>query len=138
MPLEFEHNYITEIIRKKVECGDYGCLYENGEISPVYFERKSISDLFSTLSANYKRFKKEILRAKENKVILFILIEGTLSKILKGVGTSQRSGDEIVQQLFTLLLRYKLPFVCCKDREEMQRWIIEFYFAYGREFIDKQ
>ena len=136
--LEFNHPYISEVIRRKCEVGDYNCQYENGEISPIYFERKSIPDLFSTLSSGYKRFKKEILRAKEKKIILVIIIEGTLSKVLQGIDESQRSGEEICQQLFTLLIRYHLPFVYCKDRIEMSRWITEFYLAYGREKIDKK
>jgi len=138
IPLEFNHCYISEVIHRKLEVGDYGCQYENEEIPPIFFERKSCSDLFGTLSAGYKRFKKEILRAKENKAILVIIIEGTLTKILKGIDESQRSGDEVTQQLFTLLIRYKLPFIFCKDREEMARWITEFYLAYGREYIDKK
>jgi ERCC4-type nuclease len=101
----------------------------------VCFERKSIQDLFGTLSAGYKRFKKEIIRAKEAKILLVIIIEGSLSKIIKGVDECQRSGEDVCQQLFTLLVRYQLPFICCKDREEMSRWIVEFYLAYGRERI---
>lgn len=137
-PLEFNHAYISETIKRKCEVGDYGCQLEDGHETPIYFERKSIEDLFGTLSAGYKRFKKEILRAKENRYLLILILEGTLSKVIKGVDNSQRSGDEVCQQLFTLLTRYHLPFVCCKDREEMQRWIIEFYLAYGREYVNKK
>jgi ERCC4-type nuclease len=136
LPLDFEHPYITEVIRRKCEVGDYCCEYEDKTIPPIYFERKSVADLFGTLSTGYKRFKKEIQRAKENKITLIIIIEGTLSKVIKGIEESQRSGDEVCQQLFTLLLRYRLPFICCKDREEMSRWITEFYLAYGREYLE--
>jgi ERCC4-type nuclease len=121
-----------------LEVGDYGCILKDEYEIPVYFERKSISDLFSTLSSGYTRFKKEIIRAKENKLLLVIIIEGSLSKIIKGIDECQRSGDEICQQLFTLLIRYQIPFVCCKDREEMARWITEFYLAYGREYINSK
>lgn len=138
LKLEFNHHYISEIIRRKCEVGDYGCQLEDGYIIPVYFERKSLPDLFSTLSQGYKRFKREIIRAKESNVALVIIIEGTLSKIIKGVDTCQRSGDEILQQLFTILLRYKVPFICCKDRDEMSRFITEFYLAYGREYIESK
>jgi ERCC4-type nuclease len=85
LPLEFQHHYITEVINTKLEVGDYGCQLENGYRIPICFERKSISDLFGTLSAGYKRFKKEILRAKEAKVVLVIIIEGTLLKSSKGL-----------------------------------------------------
>ncbi len=137
-PLKFNHPYITEIISRKCEVGDYGCSYKNGHEAPIYFERKSVSDLFSTLSTGYKRFKKEIIRAKESKVILAVIVEGTLSKVLKGIDECERSGAEIVQQTFTLLVRYHLPFIYCKDRDEMSRFIQEFYLAYGREYINQK
>lgn len=137
-PLEFTHAYISQTIKRKCEVGDYGCQLEDGYEIPIYFERKSIGDLFGTLSAGYKRFKKEILHAKGSNLLLVLIIEGTLSKVSKGIESSQRCGDEVVQQLFTLLIRYKLPFICCKDREEMTRYITEFYLAYGREYIDRK
>jgi len=133
--LEFSHPFISEIKRQKLNCGDYCAQYTDGHQPSICFERKSVEDLFGTLSSGYKRFKKEIIRAKENKIILVIIIEGTLSKIIKGIDNSQRCGDEVAQQLFTLLVRYQIPFVCCKDREEMTRYITEFYLAYGREHI---
>jgi len=135
--LEFNHHYITQVIRRKCEVGDYGCQLEDGHEAPIYFERKSISDLFSTLSQNYKRFKKEIIRAKKGKQILVIIIEGSLTRIIKGVDESQRSGDEILQQLFTIMFRHKVPFVCCNNREESSRYIIETFLAYGRDYIDR-
>jgi len=133
--LEFSHPYITEVVRQKLIVGDYCAEYKDGTRCPFIFERKGLEDLFGTLGKGYKRFKKEIIKAKEKKFILIIIIEGTLSKILQGIDKCQRSGDEICQQLFTLFIKYHLPFVCCKDRNEMTRWIIEFYLAYGRECI---
>jgi ERCC4-type nuclease len=138
LPLDFQHHYITEVIRRKLEVGDYGCQLEDGHETPIYFERKSVSDLFGTLSSGYKRFKKEILRAKENKLLLIIIIECSLTRIIKGIDESQRTGDEVVQQLFTIMCRYQVPFICCKDRFEMSRYITEFYLAYGREYIDRK
>jgi ERCC4-type nuclease len=137
-PLEFEHPYITEVIRQKLIVGDYCAEYTDGHKPSIIFERKSLEDLFGTLSQGYKRFKKEIIKAKENKILLIIIIETSLTRISKGINESQRSGEEITQQLFTLLIRYRLPFVCCKDRVEMTRYIIEFYLAYGREYINNK
>lgn len=135
MEISFSHPYITEIIHKKLNVGDYGCIFEDGYEPPIYFEKKSLTDLWGTLGKQYSRFKKEILRAKEAKVLLIIIIEGTLTKVLKGIERSQRSGDEVCQQLFTLLIRHRVPFVCCSTREEMARWIEEFYLAVGREHL---
>ena len=137
LALEFNHPYITEIIRQKLEVGDYNAEYSDGHRPPICFERKNINDLFQTLSSGYSRFKKEILRAKESKVLLIIIIEGSLSRIIKGIDESQRSGDEILQQLFTIMFRYQVPFVCCNNREESSRFITETFLAYGRERIDR-
>lgn len=138
LPLEFNHPYINEIVRIKLEVGDYGAEFSDGHKPNVFFECKSISDLFLSLSGNYDRFKKEIIRAKEHKLLLIIIIEGTLTKVIKGIDESQRSGDEITQQLFTLFIRYQIPFVCCQSRQEMSRYITEFYLAIGREYIRKK
>ncbi len=138
LPLEFSHYYIKEIVRTKLEVGDYGAEFNDRHIPNVFFERKSIPDLFCSLSSNYSRFKKEIIRAKEHNLLLIIIIEGTLTKVIKGINESQRSGEDIAQQLFTLVIRYQIPFVCCSSREEMSRYITEFYLAIGREYIRKK
>jgi len=133
--LDFEHPYITSLEHTTLSVGDYGCRYNDNHIPPVFFERKSIPDLFGTLSKGYSRFKREILRSKEQKVLLVIIIEGSLTKILKGYERSQRSGDEIVKQLFTLMVKHHIPFICCSSRDEMSRFITETYLAIGRERI---
>ena len=49
-PLEFDHDYVEFISKEKLSIGDYGCRYKCGTVAPVFFERKSISDLFDTRS----------------------------------------------------------------------------------------
>lgn len=135
-PLEFNHEYITQIIRKKLDVGDYMAVTEDGYLFPFSFERKSIGDVFGTLSQGYKRFKKEIERAKTSKIFLIIIIEGTLTDVLKGYERCYRTGDEVCQQLFTIMVRHLVPFVCCKNRFEASRFITEFFLALGREHIN--
>ncbi len=136
--MEFSHSYITEIKREKLDVGDYGVEFNDGYIPPVFFERKSLEDLVGSLSKGYKRFRKEILRAKESNVLLVILIEGSITKVLKGIEQSQRPGDEILQQLFTITVRHRVPFFCFNNREEMTRFITEAYLAIGRDRLIKK
>ena len=138
-PLDFSHEYITEVKIEKLLCGDYGCEYKDNSRCPIYFERKgSMSDLFNTMGQGYPRFKKEIIRAKENNIRLILIIEGSLTKVLTGCERSYLDGFSIVRKLFTLWLRYGLYPVFCRNEEEMVKYITEFYLAYGREFIDKK
>jgi len=134
-PLNFSHPYITKVEIRGLKVGDYMVEFNDGYIPPISIERKSLNDLVGSLSKGYKRFKKEIIRAKENNIQLIILIESSMTKVLKGIEESYRSGDEIIQQLFTISVRHKVPFYCFNNREEASRWIIEKFLAIGREYI---
>lgn len=131
-PLLLEHPFITSIEKIALPVGDYGCRMENGYIVPVIFERKSIGDLFGTLSKGYERFKREIQKAKDLDLTLILIIEGTLTKVSKGFEHSKRDADGLIKQIFMLFVRYNLTPIFAKDRDEMARYIIEFYTAVGR------
>lgn len=137
LPLDFNHEFITGIKVQKLEVGDYCCLYTDGTIPNIIFERKSIGDLFGTMGNGYDRFKREIIRAKELNIKLIIIIEASLSKVLKGYEPSQLKGISIVKKLFTLWVRYDLTPVFVKDREEASKFITEYYLALGRNTFRK-
>ena len=99
-------------------------------------ERKSIGDLYGTLSQGYDRFKREILKAAENKITLVIIIEGSLRRVLAGYRNSQRTPISIVYQLFTLKVRYKIDSVFCNNRDEMSQYITHYFLAMEREHED--
>lgn len=128
----FSHPYITEIIRTKLDVGDYCCQFEDGYIAPICFERKSIPDLFSTLTQGRERFKKEIDRAKAKDIKLILIVEGSFTKVMNGIPQSMMDGLTIIRQMMTLWIKYGLMPVFCKDREEMSRFILEYYFSIGR------
>ncbi len=117
--------------------GDYSAMFSGEYICPIVFDRKSINDLFGTLSGGYERFKKCIIKAKELDVRLIIIVEVSLSKVLKGCSRSLRSPISIVYQLFTLRARHNVETVFCKDREEMEEYIAHFYLAQEREYLDR-
>lgn len=131
-PLCFVHEYVTEVVTTKLNVGDYGAEFSDGVQPKVFFERKSIGDLFGTLGAGYPRFRKELERARDSGSLLFIVIEGSLSDVLKGYSHSTISGITILRKLWTLYWKYGVQFICCKDREEMSKYILECYFSIGR------
>ena len=135
-PLEFNHELITETIRMPLPVGDYSCEFENGYQVPVVFERKTIGDLFSTLSQGYERFKRELGRAKDLDLKVILIIDGSFSKVLKGYKHSQRNPLSIVRQVFMLWIKYDLYPVFCKNTDEMSLYIIEFYAAIGRKSLE--
>lgn len=132
--LNFKHKSITEVIVKGLNVGDYAALFSADFQPPIVFERKSINDLYGTLSQGYERFKKEIERAKEKNIQIIIIVEGNLSRVLQGCGYSQRTPESIVYQIFTIWVRYGIQTIFCKDSEEMAEYISQFYIAHYKEY----
>jgi ERCC4-type nuclease len=125
------------VIVQKLNVGDYGCRFEDGYEVPVYFERKSLTDLFGTLGDGYARFKKEIIRAKESEKRLIVIVEKCLLSVDRGCERSFRSGNAILTQLFTLRARYGLETVFCTNRVECAEYIVHYYSAIGREYVNR-
>lgn len=134
--LVFNHKQIKSVERFCLSVGDYACIVDGCQL-PIHFERKSIPDLYGTLSAGYERFKKEIFRAKSENIQLIIIIEGTLTKVLKGARYSMRTPESLVYQLFTISTRYNIPIVFCKDPEEVAEYITQFFISHKNEYLDK-
>jgi len=135
-PLIFSHPYIEGVKIEKLIVGDYHVEYKDKFRPNIIFERKSQNDAVQTLTQNYRRYRKEILRAIENKILLVMIIECSLTKFIKGIPESQRSGEEMLSQLFTISLKYKIPFVFCNTRQEAIRFITEVYLAIGRKRLE--
>ena len=120
---------VEKVVKATLPYGDYACKYKKKRI-PVVFERKSIGDLFGTLGKGIVRFKKEINRAAKDDVLLVVIVEVDLIKIKKGFKRSKMKGIIVIRTLFTLLVKYRVPFITCKNREEMELYISEFYSSY--------
>ena len=131
----FSHENILGVKVEALTCGDYTCEFIDGTRSCYYFERKSLADTFGTLGKGYVRFRKELLRAKENNIKLILIIEGSVSDILQGYQYSILEGISILRKLFTLWLKYDLCPVFVNNRTEMQIYIIEFYLALSRKHL---
>jgi len=134
-PLDFSsYSCVEEVAKATLPFGDYACKHNNQKI-PFVFERKSLGDLFSTLGKGHDRFRRELNRATEENVTIIIIIEANLTKILKGHKHSKMQGISIIRILLTLMLKYKIPFVACSGRKEMELFIVEFYTSYIKNIM---
>ena len=138
-PLKFkEDGMLEKVVRAKLDHCDYACQYTNGDYAPFFFERKSIGDLYGTMTQGYHRFKDEIKRCKADGHIMILAIEGTYTDVLAGFEHSRFSGASMAKKLMTLLLRYQVYPVFFSSRVEMAAYIRELFEAWGREVIVKQ
>jgi ERCC4-type nuclease len=87
-PLSFYHPQVKVAVRK-VECGDYGFRFADGTLSCVEFERKSVGDLYGSLTSGHDRFHRKISRAQDKGIRLVLLVENSMSKVQEGYWKSR-------------------------------------------------
>lgn len=123
-PLEFDKSAVL-----KLAYGDY--VAKNSE-GLVFVERKSISDLWTTLSNGFERFKREIERAKQDGVYITVVVEYPIYKAITynhQKRFSKSSAEFIFSRIRSLHQDYKnVQFVFSGDRRKSKR-LIEFIFS---------
>lgn len=145
LPLPFKASPpITAVVVDGLPFADYWGEWEPGSEKagyscemPVCFERKSIQDLFGTLTAGYERFKREVEKARKNNFKIVLIVEGSLSEVLAGTKYSKVEGKSILKTMFTLWAKYDVFPVFTNNRGEMTRFITETFDAIGRNYEPK-
>lgn len=137
-PLSFNKDRF-DVITEGVPYADYWCEVPNTEGSftqiPICFERKGLGDLFGTMGNGYDRFKREMERCKEAKFHMILVVEGTLSEVLRGYKHSSIEGKSLLKKLAMLRIRYDLEVLFFDGRAEMARWIEEVFDAVYRNYL---
>lgn len=124
----------TELICLPV--GDYGAQFQEGHMHNVIFERKSIGDLFGTLTFGYERFRRQIQKAATMQISMIIAIEGSKEKVLKGYSHSQRDPESILVQLETIRRKYGIEHIFFPSRISMANYIVDYYLVEYEKFKD--
>ena len=140
-PISFEKiTCVSKVIVRKLDFGDYAAIYEPPNITPymsnLYLERKSLNDLFGTLTSGMERFKKEINRSKKVGADMIIAVEGTDKDVWNGIKHSRVKGATILKTLDTLWLKYHVPTIFCATRTLMASRMVnlwETYYRYGKQ-----
>lgn len=104
-------------IRYKLLCGDYSTMLLRESFC---IERKSLADLYGTLTKGHVRFRNELIRAQANGITLIIVVEGTLKQFInkQWPGGSRRltSGEALGKIVNTVQNRYGVPVRWCGSR----------------------
>lgn len=97
--------------------GDYSTIDLDGVL---HIERKSGQDLYGTLTKGNVRFRKELIRAKENGIAIIVVVEQSFQDFLdkKFPHGDQRlfPATGFMKMIPTFESKYGLRFVWCKHR----------------------
>lgn len=134
-PIKFPRiDPIVAIERCKLDAGDYQALFPDGSMSSVVFERKSIADLWGTMTKGHNRFMAEHDRAVRADLDLVLIVEAPFSRILAGFERSRYPGEVMMKKLGTLHHKYELRLVFCQSREDMSNYMA---WAFVSEYLHK-
>jgi ERCC4-type nuclease len=119
----------------KLETGDYSL---KGYEHLVMIERKTIADLWGTLTANRERFMKEMDRALAFP-IRYLIIEGTVKDVDSGFRYSKVTPEYIHSTLISLQVKYGLHVIFVDKRSDITqafvRRLLAKLFKYCEEGI---
>lgn len=90
-------------------------------------ERKSPVDLYGTVLAGHKRFRRALLRAREKGIQVVVAVECTERNFFNGKyegAEYQPYPRKVIKKIIaTMKTRYCLEFVWCKNRKAMAEFI---------------
>jgi len=86
------------------------------------------------MTSGYERFRQELVTANEYHLQLMLGVEGTLTDVAEGIPYSDFSGDSCLRKLMTLQVKYGVQPVFCQNRQELTRYIWEFFSAVERNW----
>lgn len=108
-------------IRKCLIVGDYTTVKLEGKF---HIERKSLSDLYGTLTKGNSRFKYELFRAAYHSIIIEVYVEGTFDDFINKrfpKGNERKfTKDGLERLVATFERKYHLKFHWHKSRKMCQ------------------
>lgn len=105
---------------RKLDTGDYSV---EGYEDLIMIERKSIPDLWNSLIQGRERFMREMDRAKEIPA-RYLVIEGTMKDVQKGIRYSRVNGDTMLANLISLEQKYGIHVIFTDKRKDVaQRYV---------------
>jgi ERCC4-type nuclease len=115
----------NKIIKRKLLVGDYSTeLLEHS----FCIERKSGADLYGSILQNHVRFRKELVRAKVNKIKLVIYVECCKKdfELKKFPGGERRKcpGETLIKIITTISQRHNVEVVWCANRQALVKKVL--------------
>lgn len=113
------------IIHKKLDEGDYNI---EPLIPYIVIDRKSVGDLFGTLTNGHERFKREIYRTQLASKQMYVLIECRAEEFfgskVKELNYRKFNARKFAGMMNTMQEKYRLHWIWCDGREDMEKKIL--------------
>ena len=109
--------YPVEVGVAALEAGDYSVA---GFERRVAVERKALGDLVGCLSGERERFEKELARLRGYDCAA-VVVEASSDDLRRGLYRSKLDAGAAWQSVLAFSMRYRIPFIWCRDRADAER-----------------
>ena len=98
-------------------------------LNSFHIERKSLQDLYGTITSGNQRFKAELFRAAWERIQLEVYVEGSrldfINKNFPKGSDRKFSTDGLDRLIKTFEKKYHLTFYWCKNRQHAKKLVME-------------
>jgi len=113
---------LDDVKVSKLDTGDYSI---KGMEDVLMVERKaSVDELFMSLGVQWKRFEREMERAKPYKY-KYLVIEATMREVYRGSRYSKMTGRFIMARLLQLQLKYGVNVIFAGSGMHLPSFIVQ-------------
>ena len=117
-----------KVLKQKLDEGDYTTTDLLGK---AHIERKSGNDLYGSIIQGHERFRKEIQRAIDKKIVFAIFVECTkadfLNKRFKGGFRLKTKPGTLAKIINTINEKYSVEFYWCDGRDELRKKALQWF-----------
>ena len=117
LPYDLEDSIVGTL-----QTGDYSIL---GYTDICAIERKSLADLFGSVTQGRERFEREVERLSQLRFAA-VVIEASMGDILRGCPNSSANPEAVLATVLSWQAEYRIPFVFAGNREG------------GKAFVERQ
>lgn len=111
---------------QNLSVGDYTTEKLKGK---MHIERKSLQDLYGTITSGNQRFKAELFRAAWERIRIEVYVEGSredfINKNFPKGSDRKFSTDGLDRLIKTFEKKYHLTFHWCKNRQQAKKLVME-------------
>jgi ERCC4-type nuclease len=128
-PFTFERFDDVMVQAEGLPVGDYSI---PGFTDRVGIERKELNDLIGCFTSERERFERELSKARHFELFC-IVVESELSDLADGNYRSEMNPASAIQSMVAFMVRYRVPFLFCKDRRGAEYMTYSLLTKYARE-----
>jgi len=124
----------VRVKQQVLKVGDYAI---QGHQSGLVVERKSVEDLFLTMTRGLARFKRELERARTEcgVALMVVIVEGDLERIGLGSRWSWANPGRVIEQFYSVCVRAGVAPYVASGRAEAEALAWRLLFGYWSSSI---